>query len=172
MAIITVEHIGKSFGKTPVLRDIGFSLEKGEVLSIIGSSGSGKTTLLRCLNFLETPQTGRITVGGELLLDADAQEKPTEAEIREKRLRFGLVFQQFNLFPQYTVHGNVTLAVRLRAKERRTSCCGRSVWSKNVMPIPASCPAGSSSAWRSPAPWRWSRISSALTSRPAPSIRN
>ena len=118
MAIITVEHIGKSFGKTPVLRDIGFSLEKGEVLSIIGSSGSGKTTLLRCLNFLETPQTGRITVGGELLLDADAQEKPTEAEIREKRLRFGLVFQQFNLFPQYTVHGNVTLAVRLRAKEQ------------------------------------------------------
>ena len=118
MAIITVEHIGKSFGKTPVLRDIGFSLEKGEVLSIIGSSGSGKTTLLRCLNFLETPQTGRITVGGELLLDADAQEKPSEAEIREKRLRFGLVFQQFNLFPQYTVHDNVTLAVRLRAKEQ------------------------------------------------------
>ena len=118
MAIIEVRHIGKNFGRTEVLRDISFSLEKGEVMSIIGSSGSGKTTLLRCLNFLETPQTGQIIVDGKTLLDADSDKRLGEAEIRSRRLHFGLVFQQFNLFPQYTVHRNITLAVRLLAKEQ------------------------------------------------------
>lgn len=118
MAILEVEHISKNFEDTEVLKDIGFSLEKGEVLSIIGSSGSGKTTFLRCLNFLEQPDTGVIRVNGEVLFDADAPQTRQEAEIRKKRLHFGLVFQSFNLFPQYTALGNVMLARELLAKEQ------------------------------------------------------
>ena len=118
MAILEVEHISKNFEDTEVLKDIGFSLEKGEVLSIIGSSGSGKTTFLRCLNFLEQPDTGVIRVNGEVLFDADAPKERQEAEIRKKRLHFGLVFQSFNLFPQYTALGNVMLARELLAKEQ------------------------------------------------------
>ena len=119
MAVLEVEHISKSFGKTEVLRDISLSLEKGKTLSIIGSSGSGKTTLLRCLNFLETPDTGVIRVNGETLLEMpDAKGKrQREAELRLKRLHFGLVFQSFNLFPQYTALGNVALAEELLAKD-------------------------------------------------------
>ena len=121
MAILDVQHIEKHFGGTQVLRDISFSLEEGQALSIIGSSGSGKTTLLRCLNFLETPDKGVISVRGETLFDAEDTRRPSEAEIRQRRLHFGLVFQSFNLFPQYTALQNVTLARELLAKENRES---------------------------------------------------
>ena len=117
MAILEVEHIQKSFDRTEVLKDISFSLEKGQVVSIIGSSGSGKTTLLRCLNFLERPDGGVIRVGGETLFDAEDPTTLQESQIRRKRLHFGLVFQSFNLFPQYTAKENVMLAKRLLAKE-------------------------------------------------------
>lgn len=116
MALLEVKNIYKSFGKTEVLKGIDFSLEKGEALAIIGSSGSGKTTLLRCLNFLETPDSGTITVNGETLFDAAVNKKLSDEEIRKKRLHFGLVFQNFNLFPQYTVLKNVTLAPALLKK--------------------------------------------------------
>ena len=118
MALLKVENIKKSFGHTEVLKDISFSLEKGEVLAIIGSSGSGKTTLLRCLNFLETPQSGKITVGDSVLFDSSDCSKKSDLEIRKNRLHFGLVFQSFNLFPQYTVFENLTLAPNLMAKEQ------------------------------------------------------
>ena len=116
MAILEVEHLSKSFEETEVLKDISFSLEKGHVLSIIGSSGSGKTTLLRCLNFLERPGGGVIRVNGETLFDAEDPSTMQESQIRKKRLHFGLVFQSFNLFPQYTALGNVMLAKELLAK--------------------------------------------------------
>ena len=118
MPILEVEHISKSFGGTEVLKDISFSLEKSQVLSIIGSSGSGKTTMLRCLNFLERPDSGIIRVNGETLFDAADSSAKQEAEIRKKRLHFGLVFQSFNLFPQYTALDNVILAKELLAKEQ------------------------------------------------------
>ena len=116
MAILEVNHIQKSFGGTAVLKDISFSLERGQVLSIIGSSGSGKTTLLRCLNFLETAESGTIRVDGKLLFDGENQKRLSDGEIRKNRLHFGLVFQNFNLFPQYTVLDNVTLAPSLLKK--------------------------------------------------------
>ncbi|HIR70256.1 MAG TPA: amino acid ABC transporter ATP-binding protein [Candidatus Pullilachnospira gallistercoris] len=116
--MLEVEHIQKSFERTEVLKDISFSLEKGQVVSIIGSSGSGKTTLLRCLNFLERPDGGVIRVGGETLFDAEDPTTLQESQIRRKRLHFGLVFQSFNLFPQYTAKENVMLAKRLLAKEQ------------------------------------------------------
>ena len=120
MAILDVQHIEKHFGDTPVLKDISFSLEEGQALSIIGSSGSGKTTLLRCLNFLETPDRGVISVRGEKLFDAAEHAARSESDIRKKRLHFGLVFQSFNLFPQYTALENVTLARKLMAKTEKT----------------------------------------------------
>ena len=103
-----------------MLKDISFSLEEGQALSIIGSSGSGKTTLLRCLNFLETPDKGVISVRGEKLFDAAEHAARSESDIRKKRLHFGLVFQSFNLFPQYTALQNVTLARELMAKSEKT----------------------------------------------------
>ena len=117
MAVLEVNHLEKHFGSTRVLNDISFSLEKGQALSIIGSSGSGKTTLLRCLNFLETPNAGSIRVNGKTLFDAADPATQLEKEIRRKRLHFGLVFQNFNLFPQYTALQNVTLARELMSKE-------------------------------------------------------
>ena len=120
MAILDVQHIEKSFGSTKVLRDINFSLEEGQVLAIIGSSGSGKTTLLRCLNVLETPDQGTISVRDEVLFGAADPATQREGEIRRKRLHFGLVFQNFNLFPQYTALQNVTLARELMAKGEKT----------------------------------------------------
>ncbi len=118
MAILEVSNLKKSFGKTEVLKGISLSLEKGNVLSIIGSSGSGKTTLLRCINFLETATSGKIVVDGDVIFDSDSQIKLSSKAKREKQLKIGLVFQQFNLFPQYTVMDNVTLAVKLREKGR------------------------------------------------------
>ncbi|MCI8560864.1 MAG: amino acid ABC transporter ATP-binding protein [Dorea sp.] len=118
MAILEVEHICKSFNRTEVLRDISFSLEKGQAVSIIGSSGSGKTTLLRCLNFLEKPDRGTIRVGEDTLFDSDDPSTQSESAIRKKRLHFGLVFQSFNLFPQYTAMENVMLAKELLASEQ------------------------------------------------------
>lgn len=117
MAILEVNHIEKHFGSVNVLDDISFSLEKGQALSIIGSSGSGKTTLLRCLNFLEKPDSGTIKVNDRIIFDANDPSTQIEREIRKKRLHFGLVFQNFNLFPQYTALQNVTLARELLAKE-------------------------------------------------------
>ncbi len=113
MAMLEVTDIHKKFGDNEVLKGIDFSLEKGEVLAIIGSSGSGKTTLLRCLNFLEMADRGVISVDSKVLLNTDDENSLTEKEIRKNRLRFGLVFQQFNLFPQYTVKQNLTLAPTL-----------------------------------------------------------
>ena len=118
MTILEVKNLEKHFGATQVLSDISFTLEEGQALAIIGSSGSGKTTLLRCLNFLETPSGGSISVRGETLFDADDPATQRESEVRKKRLHFGLVFQSFNLFPQYTALQNVTLAKELLAQEQ------------------------------------------------------
>ena len=118
MAILEVRNIEKHFGATKVLNDISFSLEKGQAIAIIGSSGSGKTTLLRCLNFLEKPDKGTISVGGAVIFDADDPATQRENEVRRKRLHFGMVFQSFNLFPQYTALKNVTLAKELLSQER------------------------------------------------------
>ncbi len=118
MAVLNVENINKSFDQTKVLEDISFSLEKGETLAILGSSGSGKTTLLRCLNFLEKPDKGRILVNGKLLLDASEEKVLSAKEVRNNHLHFGMVFQAFHLFPQYTALKNVTLACELLAKDK------------------------------------------------------
>ena len=118
MSVLEVKHIEKHFGSTQVLEDISFDLEQGQALAIIGSSGSGKTTLLRCLNFLEVPNRGTISVNGSVIFDAADPATQKESEVRKKRLHFGLVFQAFHLFPQYTALDNVTLAGKLLAKER------------------------------------------------------
>ena len=118
MAILEVKNLEKNFGKTEVLKGINFSVEKGEVLALIGSSGSGKTTLMRCLNFLERPDKGTISVSGSVIFDADSKDKISEKQIRTNRLHFGLVFQSFNLFPQYTVMKNLTLARELLEKQK------------------------------------------------------
>ena len=118
MPVLEVSHIEKHFGDTKVLNDISFSLDKGDVVSVIGSSGSGKTTLLRCLNFLERADGGTIRVNGEPVFDAASVGSESDKEIRRKRLHFGLVFQSFNLFPQYTTLQNVMLARQLLARER------------------------------------------------------
>ena len=118
MPVLEVHHIEKHFGSTRVLEDISFELEQGQALAIIGSSGSGKTTLLRCLNFLETPDQGTIAVNGSIIFDAADPATQRESEVRKKRLHFGMVFQSFNLFPQYTALKNVTLAKELLAKEQ------------------------------------------------------
>ena len=110
MAILEVRNIEKHFGRTNVLKDVSFSMDEGNALAIIGSSGSGKTTLLRCLNFLERPDSGQIIVNGETLFDASEAGKDKDAELRKKRLHFGMVFQQFNLFPHKTVKQNIMLA--------------------------------------------------------------
>ena len=116
MSVLEVKNLRKSFGDIEVLRDISFNLEKGEVLSIIGSSGGGKTTLLRCLNFLEVADGGEIDIDGEAVFSATDDSEPIIHQDAQKLM--GLVFQQFHLFPQYSVIGNLTLAPRLHAKER------------------------------------------------------
>ncbi len=117
MALLEVRNIEKNFGQTKVLKDVSFDLAEGNTLAIIGSSGSGKTTLLRCLNFLEVPSKGKITVKGETLFDSDNYTKENSQDLRRKRLHFGMVFQSFNLFPQYTALENVTLSEKLLAKD-------------------------------------------------------
>lgn len=123
MALLQVKNMRKDFGELEVLKGIDFELTKGEVLVIIGSSGSGKTTLLRCLNFLETPSIGQIYIDDDLLYDAEKDKEVSDSELREKRLNFGLVFQSFNLFPQFNVMQNITLApsllIRGEIKEKR-----------------------------------------------------
>ena len=116
MVLLEANNIKKSFGKTEVLKGISFSLNQGEVLAIIGSSGSGKTTLLRCLNFLEMPDEGTITVRDKVLFDGTDKTTLNDEAIRQNRLHFGLVFQDFNLFPQYNALDNVTLAPKLLKK--------------------------------------------------------
>lgn len=116
MPILEVENLKKNFGKTEVLKNINFTLEKGEVLTLIGSSGSGKTTLLRCLNFLEFADSGKIKVNGSCIYDGELKNEMKESELKEKRLHFGMVFQSFNLFPQYSVLENVMLAPKLLKK--------------------------------------------------------
>ena len=118
MAYLDIKNFCKKFGNNEVLKGINLTVEKGEVVSVIGSSGSGKTTLLRCVNFLETPDIGTMVLDGETLFDAEKNKKDKENALREKRLNFGLVFQSFNLFPQYSVIGNITLAPLLRLKEK------------------------------------------------------
>lgn len=117
MSVLEVKDLKKSFGKTKVLKGVSFSLDEGEVLSIIGSSGSGKTTILRCINQLETADSGYISVANEVFFDGK-QKKESNAEKRRRQLLIGLVFQDFHLFPQYNVLDNVTLAAKLLAKER------------------------------------------------------
>ena len=122
MSILEVNNIQKSFGKVRVLKGIDFSLEKGEVLAIIGSSGSGKTTLLRCLNFLERADEGTISVNGKVIFNGADAKTENEAVTRRKRLLFGLVFQSFNLFPQYTVLKNITMASELLIRGEARDC--------------------------------------------------
>ncbi|MCC8016791.1 MAG: amino acid ABC transporter ATP-binding protein [Clostridiales bacterium] len=116
--MLEIKNIKKSFGGNNVLKGISFSLNEGEVLSVIGSSGSGKTTLLRCMNFLERADEGQIYVDNELIFDSADKAKRSEKDIRKNRLNFGLVFQDFNLFPQYSVLDNLVLAPKLLAKEK------------------------------------------------------
>ncbi len=118
MAILEVKNLHKSFGKTEVLKGVDFSMQEGEILAILGSSGSGKTTLLRCINFLETATSGKVFVDGKCIFDAGSKDKLTPSQIRERQLNFGMVFQSFNLFPQYTALENVILAPKMLAKER------------------------------------------------------
>lgn len=118
MALLEVTNLKKNFDQLQVLKGVSFSMEKGETLSVIGPSGGGKTTLLRCLNFLEIPSSGKIAVNGETLFDSENTRTLSEREIRRNRLHFGLVFQNFNLFPQYTALANVTLAPKLQAREQ------------------------------------------------------
>lgn len=118
MAYLEIKNFCKSFGQTEVLNGIDLSVEKGEAVSVIGSSGSGKTTLLRCINFLEKPDKGVMILDGETLFDAETDKNEKESDLREKRLNFGLVFQSFNLFPQYNVLDNLTLAPLLLLKEK------------------------------------------------------
>ena len=161
MAVLEVRNLVKNFDRTEVLKKIDFSLEKGEVLAIIGSSGSGKTTLLRCLNFLETPDAGQIAVNGETLFDGNDPVTQNEETVRKKRLHFGLVFQSFNLFPQYTALKNVMLAPQLQVDKKPIgqskavprNCFDRSDCGKRRIFIRASFPADSSSVWRLPARW-------------------
>lgn len=133
MSILNVEGISKSFGKTEVLKSVDFAMEESSVLSIIGSSGSGKTTLLRCLNFLETPDTGIISVNGNTIFDATNPEFLKPSMIRKNRLHFGMVFQSFNLFPQYTALQNVTLTPLIKAKQREDYKVRKSEITEEIM---------------------------------------
>lgn len=133
MALLEVNGLCKSFDKANILRGISFTVDKGEAVSVIGPSGGGKTTLLRCLNFLEMPDKGSIYVGGERLFDSAAEQALTDADIRRNRLHFGLVFQNFNLFPQYTALENVTLGPTLQAKREGRTADGIGQYGKMLL---------------------------------------
>lgn len=190
MAILEIKELKKSFDNTEVLKGINFSLEKGEVLAIIGSSGSGKTTLLRCLNFLELADSGLIEVNGKTVFDGSNPYYATDSAIRENCLHFGLVFQSFNLFPQYTVLGNLTLAPRLAAKSKNPDYRKRKtaifeeidkqalalldrvgLLQKRTL-IPVNCPAVSNSGLPLPGHLCITRKFFALTNQPVLWIRN
>ena len=119
MAYLKVENLKKNFGTTEVLKGVSFEMKKGEVVSLIGSSGGGKTTTLRCLNFLSPADSGKIFVDDELIFDGEKDKKISDEKLRELRLNFGLVFQSFNLFPQYTAQGNVSLPLSLLNESRK-----------------------------------------------------
>lgn len=135
MPILEVKNLHKRFGKADVLKGINFTLNKGDVLAIIGSSGSGKTTLLRCLNFLEKSDKGQIIVSGKTVFDSEMQEEQDEQTLRRNRLHFGLVFQSFNLFPQYNVHRNITLAAELLEKEKNADRKPSKQQKKEIMDV-------------------------------------
>lgn len=124
MSLLEVKNLSKSFGSLNVLKDVDLNVDKGDVIAIIGSSGNGKTTFLRCLNFLEIPENGKITVDGNVLFDSqknvDKNGKPIKVKDipRQNRLKLGMVFQNFNLFPQYTALENVTLAMNILEKDK------------------------------------------------------
>ncbi|MCL1830533.1 MAG: amino acid ABC transporter ATP-binding protein [Oscillospiraceae bacterium] len=132
MAVLEVNNLSKRFGTSEVLKEVSFTLSQGEILAVIGSSGSGKTTLLRCLNFLESIESGSIKVHDRVLFDSNDQVKYDENDIRQRRLHFGLIFQSFNLFPQYTALENVTLAPILALKKNSDSSTYRSKLSEDI----------------------------------------
>ena len=133
MALLEVKDLYKNFGNVEVLKGISFSLEKGQTLSLIGPSGGGKTTLLRCMNFLEIPTKGKITVNNKVIYNTEDEKRYTDEEIRQNRLHFGLVFQNFNLFPQYTALQNVTLALKLQAKTREDFKSNKKAINEEIM---------------------------------------
>jgi len=132
MSLLEVYNLKKKFGRHAVLKDVSFSLDKGQTMSIIGPSGGGKTTILRCLNFLEIPDEGKIQVNGETIYDAEDRKKLSETDLRKCRLHFGLVFQDFNLFPQYTALGNVSLALKMQAKAQNDSPTGNKARNQEI----------------------------------------
>lgn len=132
MALLEVTNLKKSFGRQYVLKGVSFSLDKGQTMSIIGPSGGGKTTILRCLNFLEIADEGVFRVDNEIIFDAAVHQKMSEAHLRSSRRHFGLVFQDFNLFPQYTALGNVSLALRLQAKSKKGEDAGPHMRSEEI----------------------------------------
>ena len=180
MSVLEINNIKKKFGNNEVLRGISFSLEEGEVLSVIGSSGSGKTTLLRCLNFLERADEGTIAVDGNVIFDASQKGRVSEREIRKMRLNFGLVFQDFNLFPQYSVMDNLLLAPKLLAKEdpefkhnkKPLRCLQKSAFRIKRTLTPASFPAGRNSVFLSQEHSAFPRVCCSLMSRLPRLIRN
>lgn len=105
--MIKLEHINKSFGSLQAVKDANLNVEKGEIICLIGPSGSGKSTLLRCINGLEVPESGTITIDGQVLNTGD---KNGAKELQKQRAKMGFVFQHFNLFPHMTVLKNLTLA--------------------------------------------------------------
>lgn len=117
MPYYSVNNLNKSYGNIKILKDISFSIEEGEVLAIIGRSGCGKTTLLRSLNYLEKIDSGEVYLKDELLLSNAYPKK--EEDIIKNRAHYGLVFQSFNLFPQYTVYGNIALPLQLLEQRRK-----------------------------------------------------